>query len=197
MQVELTRYYVVAEDDYDQANLIPIKDVNNTLIARTNAHFFAAMSLEGSGRLASGQMLNVSGNYVPCDPDTSKTLQAIAQQSYHNHYGYVGLSLDASKYFAYFRSPTKWGVGVKGERLYPFVSVAADFSVFPLLTKLYAPQLQGLQLPNGETHGGYLYVQDTGSAIKGAHLDWFVGLKDWELMGIVPDEIDVEVVGSG
>lgn len=69
----------------------------------------------------------------------------------------------------------KYGKGNKGNPLTPFVSVAADQSLYPFGTKLYIPAARGLKLPGGKVHDGIFVVDDVGSAIKGNHLDFFTG----------------------
>lgn len=194
--VKLTRYYLVSADDYPAANnIIPVKDKEGNTIAMVDPNYFAAMSLEGSGKLSGtgGKILNVDGGYTTASSQVSAALKDIADRMYRSHYGYVGLSNDCSKYFTYSVSPSVWGVGIHNFSLMPFVSVASDQHYYPFGTTLFAPKLQGLQMPDGTTHMGYLYCCDTGSAIVGAHLDWFCGYKKWELNDIVPGEIEVEV----
>jgi 3D (Asp-Asp-Asp) domain-containing protein len=191
--VKLTRYYCVNEEDYNGDEVIPVLDINNNTIANVSGDFFAAMSLEGSAKLADTRVLNVTGKYAPCPSNIAQILKDIADSKYHSHYGYVGLSQDLKKYFVYSTSPTLWGVGQHNFALVPFVSVASDQRFYPFGTVLYIPTLKGLQMPDGTTHAGYVYCCDTGSAIVGEHLDWFVGYRKWQLNSMVPDEVEVQV----
>ncbi len=69
----------------------------------------------------------------------------------------------------------------RGARYYvlPYRSIAVDSTVIPYGTVLYIPDARGKQvtLPNGTigTHDGYFFAADTGSAIKGNHIDTFIG----------------------
>lgn len=58
----------------------------------------------------------------------------------------------------------------------PYFSVAADLSIYQLGDVIFIPLLQGVVLPNGEIHNGFVIVRDSGGAIKGyGRLDFFTG----------------------
>lgn len=58
----------------------------------------------------------------------------------------------------------------------PYFSVAADLSIYHLGDVIFIPMLQGLVLPNGEIHNGFVIVRDSGGAIKGyGRFDFFTG----------------------
>ncbi len=106
-------------------------------------------------------------------------------------YNYAGTSsshkVNCKKYFSWNVSKTKFrlangrfGDGVRGYRLRPFRTVAVDKRKIPYGSVLYIPQARGqkLTLPNGDTaiHDGYFFAGDTGGAIKGTHIDVFIGV---------------------
>lgn len=66
--------------------------------------------------------------------------------------------------------------------LVPFRSIAVDPTVVPLGTSLFIPDARGVTvtLPNGESvaHDGYFFAADRGGAIKGNHIDVFIGTSD-------------------
>lgn len=194
--VKLTRYFLVSEEDYGNNKTVPVMDTKGNLISTVDPDFFASMSLEGSAKLDDQRILNVSGGYTSCPSNVAETLKEIADKKYRSHYGYVGLSNDCTRYFTYNTSPTMWGVGMHNFSLMPFVSVASDQRFYPFGTVLFIPQLQGKQMPDGTTHAGYVYCCDTGGAIIGEHLDFFVGYKRWEMNGIIPDNVDVQVYST-
>ncbi len=72
-----------------------------------------------------------------------------------------------------------YGRGSTRFRLVPYRSIAADRSVFPAGTVLYIPELRGkvLTAPDGTsfTHDGYVMVVDSGSGVRGHHIDFFAG----------------------
>lgn len=71
-------------------------------------------------------------------------------------------------------------VGARGNCLIPFISIAADNSIYSLGDIIYIPELKGkvIRLPSGEQfeHPGYFVVDDVGVAIRGANrFDFFTG----------------------
>jgi len=77
--------------------------------------------------------------------------------------------------YRYVKHP--WGTGAKDAPLEPFRSIAVDPKVIPIGTKILIPQAVGALLPDGSTHDGVFVAADTGSAIKGQHIDLFCGLE--------------------
>jgi 3D (Asp-Asp-Asp) domain-containing protein len=67
------------------------------------------------------------------------------------------------------------GHGAPGFVLVPYRTVAADPEVLLAGAVLFMPEAVGQILPDGQKHDGYFMVADTGSAIKGNHLDIFQG----------------------
>lgn len=75
----------------------------------------------------------------------------------------------------------KNAIGAAGVTLIPFKSVAVDPSVIKYGTKIFIPSLQGI-----DGHDGWVIAHDTGGAIKGNHIDFFVGAHDsasWKELG--------------
>jgi 3D (Asp-Asp-Asp) domain-containing protein len=70
-----------------------------------------------------------------------------------------------------------WGTGARSAPLEPFRSIAVDPKVIAIGTKVLIPQAVGAALPDGSSHDGVFVAADTGSAIKGQHIDLFCGLK--------------------
>ena len=77
------------------------------------------------------------------------------------------------------RSQFPWGRGAywKGQFfwLQPFRSVAVDPAIVAIGSVVYVPDLAGYPLPDGTLSNGCVRAEDTGIAIQGRHLDWFVG----------------------
>lgn len=76
------------------------------------------------------------------------------------------------------RDGSKYGVGVLNLHLTPFKSIAVDRRVIPYKSKLFIPALKGIEYEfDGKTHihNGIVWAQDTGGAIKGNHIDFFIG----------------------
>ena len=75
-----------------------------------------------------------------------------------------------------------FGDGVLNYKLIPFRTMAVDKSIIPYGTVIFIPNVKGklFILPNGleVIHDGYFFAGDTGSAIKGNHIDIFTGIFD-------------------
>ena len=73
-----------------------------------------------------------------------------------------------------------FGDGVLNYKLIPFRTMAVDKSIIPYGTVIFIPKVKGkpIILPNGleVIHDGYFFAGDTGSAIKGNHIDIFTGI---------------------
>lgn len=69
-----------------------------------------------------------------------------------------------------------YGLGVKKICLDPFFTVAADLNFYKAGDVIYVSALEGVKLPTGEVHDGYMIVRDRGGAIKGANrFDFYSG----------------------
>lgn len=150
----LTYYYLAEQSDYSGANDTALCDVSTAVIATVPRAFADALVIEGSGKLTDGRVVNVGGN---CACSSGMTTCYVV--------------LDAAMY--------PWGVGVMSRALSPYRSIAVDPSFIPFGTRVYVPELDGKTMPGsyGFLHDGCLVAADTGSAIVGAHIDFFVGQK--------------------
>lgn len=72
-----------------------------------------------------------------------------------------------------------FGKGVKNYDLIPFKTIAVDPSVIPYGSKVYIPLAKGVEYSDhhGDVvkHDGFFFAHDTGSQIKGNHIDVFIG----------------------
>lgn len=75
-----------------------------------------------------------------------------------------------------------YGDGSGGFILSPYRSLAVDKSIIPLGTSIYIPEARGVRvtLPDGTRprHDGYFFAADTGGAIEGSHVDFFLGFTE-------------------
>jgi 3D (Asp-Asp-Asp) domain-containing protein len=62
-----------------------------------------------------------------------------------------------------------------GCRVVPMRTIAVDKTVIPRRTVIFIKETVGLKMPNGDTHDGYWYATDIGSAIKGQRIDLYTG----------------------
>lgn len=67
-------------------------------------------------------------------------------------------------------------LGYGGHTLTELRSIAVDPRLIPLGSVVYIPQAENVSV-DGQTLGGVFYAHDVGSAIKGKHIDIFVGQK--------------------
>jgi len=78
----------------------------------------------------------------------------------------------------FHKDGSKYGIGVKNWPITPFKSIAVDPRFIPYGSTLFIPALKGIKYKlEGEwlVHDGIVKAQDTGGAIKGNHIDFFVG----------------------
>jgi 3D (Asp-Asp-Asp) domain-containing protein len=190
----ITQYYVSDQKNHSGEMTVPVLRTDGVVLGYASPSFFSSLSLEGTGILGNGKLVNVSGKYVPVD---STQFQPV--WDYHKKYlakrspGYSGLMVvndKVVKAFAYVAVPQeKAGKGygtANGFPLDPFRTVAADIGrtpkddprykgkggLVPVGTRCYIKELDGRQLEGG-THDGWITVTDTGGGIFGAHFDLF------------------------
>ena len=68
-----------------------------------------------------------------------------------------------------------FGLGIDGYKLVPYRTLAVDPHVIRTGTVLYLPVLNGVRLPSGEIHDGFMFAHDEGQGITGKRVDVFVG----------------------
>jgi 3D (Asp-Asp-Asp) domain-containing protein len=86
--------------------------------------------------------------------------------------GFAGIKDDVRHYYII---PDNVSRGTHGCVLEPFHILAVDPKVIPLGTIIRIPETIGMPLPNGKKHDGIWRAEDVGSAIKGKHVDLYVG----------------------
>ncbi len=121
-------------------------------ISEVSKDFAAQLSLQGTGKLKDGRVVNIWGHcaceHSPCFKVTSAT----------------------------------WGTAGNGRPLQPYRTVAVDPKVIKLGSLLYVPLLEGRTMPGrapwgGFVHDGCVVADDVGGGIKDKQLDLFVGRK--------------------
>ncbi len=68
-------------------------------------------------------------------------------------------------------------MGYGGHMLTELKSIAVDPRVIPIGARVYIPQAEQVVV-NGRPQSGIFYAQDIGSAVKGKHIDIFVGARE-------------------
>ena len=73
-----------------------------------------------------------------------------------------------------------YGEGTKGFILVPYRTIAVDNTFIPVGSVIFVPEARGktVTLPSDKsvTHDGYFFAADVGGAIKGNHIDVFLGV---------------------
>ena len=128
-----------------------------------------------------------------CEAALEGSIRVIASDGSGITYNYAGTSsfnqVDCSRYYSLKLGKTKfrkargeYGDGVKNYKLIPYRTIAVDRSQTPIPwgTVVYIPAAKGnpITLPDGSVvkHDGYFFAGDTGGAIKGSHIDVYIGV---------------------
>ncbi len=213
----LTYYYVAEQRMYSGAKVVPVYDKNGKELCRVEAGFFGQMSLQGTGQLRDGRLLNVAGANVNVKhEDYFLVWERHKKLLSKRPPGYSGLVVRDERVVQ--ASAYRWvpadqvGVGfgsLRGRNLVPYRSLAADIGalrrheprwkgkggVCPLFTKVFIKQFVGLQCPNVDgsmfIHDGWFEVVDTGGGIFGKHFDLFTGSPSLAKLVRIPGVIDV------
>ncbi len=91
------------------------------------------------------------------------------------------IGLRHTRFFEVKSPKVKFGYGVNDMPLAGFRTIAVDRRQKPIAynTLLFVPDLRGRALVSSDgskfTHDGYVFAADTGSSIKGNHVDFFTG----------------------
>lgn len=158
---KLTYYYVTEEQHWagdggvDDTGLY---DPSCNLLAMVPAAFARSLSIEGTGRLSDGRVLNYSG---PCPCATTPCYRFVDAQH-------------------------PWGSGAGNRALVPFRSVAIDRDVLEIGRRYWVAELAGVAMPGeaplgGFVHDGCVSADDTGGGIDGQHIDFFSALRGYYL----------------
>lgn len=151
---QLTYYWITAEDEFGGAADTDLYTSSCSVLATVPAAFADDLDLEGTGRLADGRVVNVDGS----------------------------CGCARSPCYAEVDADHPWGYGVQNRALAPYRSIAVDPDVIAYGTTLYVPELDGEAMPGDQPWGGFVHdgcviAADTGGAIIGMHIDWFVALR--------------------
>jgi 3D (Asp-Asp-Asp) domain-containing protein len=132
-----------ANEPYDTA----IYTKRGFYIGRFPSAFVYELTLEGSGILRDGRVLNFDGE---CNYGVGTCFKTLTLSEH------------------------PLGAGVQGRKLEPFRSIAVDPRYIPIGAPVYIPELVGVMMPDGTRHDGCLRADDMGGAIKEHKIDFFV-----------------------
>ncbi|MES2963572.1 MAG: 3D domain-containing protein [Bdellovibrionota bacterium] len=146
-------YWVALETNDGEPKDQDVLDMDGNLLVKVGKKFFRGLTLEGTGRLLDGRLINWNGKY----PRPNGT--------WEYRYRWVG-------------PEAPYGYGFEGRPLIPFRTLAVDPTVVPLDSTLYIPAARGAVLPDGKIHDGYFKALDIGSAIQNRRIDVFTSFGD-------------------
>lgn len=195
----LTYYWLAEQARFSGPRTVPVYDKDGKVLDHVEPAYFAAMSLQGTGKMRDGRLFNVASTWVPV-----KHQDYAGVYEYHRKYlprragGYSGINIKGDQVasaMAFRIVPeSQFGEGygiIRGIPLKPFRTLAADIGalkshepkwkdkggICPPLTQVFIEEFVGVKLPDGTEHDGWFVVNDTGGGIFGCHFDVFVGTK--------------------
>jgi 3D (Asp-Asp-Asp) domain-containing protein len=173
-----TYYYFPQESDFG-GKRVSIHDPSCKRIDRVPADFYAAVCVQGSGRLSDGRTVSFARNRCSCAVRCGRTGQRIC---------FSPLSPEEFP----------WGRGARGTAITPLRTIAVDSDLIELGKTVFIPEYAGLPMDaeGKEHHDGCFLAEDRGGAVKGRHLDVFTGdVGTMELWNqLVPSNQGVTVV---
>lgn len=151
---QLTYYWVSEESDHPSGSDETLYDPDCNALATVSSDFADALTLEGTGRLTDGRVLNY---WNSCGCPNSPCFFEVDEEH-------------------------PWGFGVENRALQPFRSLAVDTGVLSIGEWVYVAELDGLMMPGDPpwgafVHDGCVVADDIGGGINGQHIDFFAGLR--------------------
>lgn len=146
-------YYWMADQDWhlDMFDAVDIYTREGWYIGSFTEDFVKGLNMEGSGWLSDGRVLNYNGR---CRYGAGKCFETMDPDTH------------------------PFGRGAGRRPLVPWKSVAVDRRLIPIGDTLYAPEFDGMMLPDGSFHDGCWRADDTGGAIKRKLIDLFIAERD-------------------
>lgn len=154
VQLWATLYY--SKEVKASSTGVPLRDMSGKVIGpKLNNKTWCLAAIEGTVRV-SGVTYNYAGKTGSSQAD-------------------CGSSWRSSEKVRWSISQFQFGKGNKDNPLVPFYSVACDQTKFKFGQRFFIPEAKGVKLPDGSTHTGIFSCDDVGGAIKGNHIDVFIG----------------------
>lgn len=145
-----TYYWAAHPQDADMTTpKMAVYNKKGKIIAHEPRDLIKKISLEGSGFLSDGRLVNIG----------------------------CSCKFPNVRFKVLNKKITPFGIDARGKPLIPFKSVAVDRKQIRLGSKMYIPKFDGLILPNGKRHNGCFIAADVGSAIHTNRIDIFSGYK--------------------
>jgi 3D (Asp-Asp-Asp) domain-containing protein len=155
-----TFYWMEFESDYPGEPDTELDLASCTPLGHVPAAFAERVCVEGSGRLADGRLLNLTGECA-CGHLCQETGSRVC-------------------FFAEDGADAPWGYGSDGNPLVPLRSLAVDEALIPHGSLIYIPEWDGVSIPasngiGGFVHDGCFRADDIGYGIDGRHYDLYTG----------------------
>ncbi len=164
-------YYTTHQAE-NQSSGYPLLDpTGNNLGVALSERDWCAAALEGSVQIANSQSILGVYNFAG---------RGDTEQVNCSPYYPALKNISATNRVRFKLSNTPYGEGANGNPLVPYRTIAVDRTLIPMGSVVYIPEARGVTvtLPSGgqALHDGYFYAGDVGSAIKGNHIDVFLGI---------------------
>lgn len=159
-------FYLIPKVDSSSVGY-PYRDINSNIISpKVSLEHWCFGGLQGTinvDGVVYGVVKKTWSKRVPCERSFMSGL------SYASSTGRLKFKKDKHKY----------GTGNKSNPLTPYKSIACDQSIYKFKQKFFIPSAKGCELPDGSKHDGVFVCEDVGGAIKGDHIDTFIGFVDY------------------
>lgn len=143
--------------------LVDMLTVTDEVLATVPIALAKRISMEGSGFLPDGRLLNLNNSF----------------------------DWPESRFMLVDQNEAPWGFDSQGGALVPWKSIAVDSNVIPLNSEVYIKEFDGAVLPDGTVHNGWFVSVDTSHSFTGKHLDIFVATyQNYEYMSNLLGNID-------
>lgn len=153
----------------------PILDMNGKALTRISRKDWCYGSLQGTVQVVNSHGVPVTYNYVG-----RGSREQVDCSAYFSSLSGSTLSGVNSTRFEAVAAP--YGLGTGGYNLVPYRTIAVDPNRIPIGSVIYIPAARGTKiiLPSGQqvVHDGYFFAADVGGAIRGNHIDIFIGVAE-------------------
>lgn len=182
----LTRYWI---GDAASGNT-PIIDAGRSVLATVSDASYVSAALEGTIFGPSGELINVAGTWVPVVGAAAEQYRGVYNRAaaagwLPDRAGWAGIRVNG-RVITHVMAFKVVPVGAQGYPIWggidadAFRTMATDPRIIPSGAWAFIPQLVDIDLPDGSKHDGWVRANDVGAAIKGAHIDLFVGPERFE-----------------
>lgn len=167
-QLNLWATYYYTQELKNPTGDTPLRNKNGEILGPTMSRkAWCSVALEGSVRILNTNEVAQTFNYAGTTADHAVNCKDL-------------FKFDVSK-TKFHLAHGPWGDGLPDKYiLAPYRTIATDLNYLVPGTVIFIPKARGtkIKLPNGNEiiHDGYFFAGDKGGAIKGSHIDVFIGI---------------------